>query len=108
MLWRYWLPSLISYNISVDIGSTSDSSLDDITSISFSLNNVSRVEPSYDSLLLYVPSQVLDNKFPYSNCAYVIILPVCSIEDIAQGMYDTAGHIAIASEYGCDVYANAL
>ena len=38
----------------------------------------------------------------------MIILPVCFFEDVAQGMYDTYGCIAIASEYGHDTYANAL
>ena len=38
----------------------------------------------------------------------MIILPVCSLEDVAQGVYVTAGRIAIASEYGCGVYANTL
>ena len=31
-----------------------------------------------------------------------------SFEDVSQGMYDTDGRISIASEYGRDVYANAL
>ena len=38
----------------------------------------------------------------------VIISPVCSFEDAAQGMYGTDRRIAIASEYGHDIYANAL
>ena len=38
----------------------------------------------------------------------MIILPVFSLEDIAYGVYDTAVIIAIASEYGCDVYDNVL
>ena len=31
-----------------------------------------------------------------------------SLEDVAYGVYVTAGRIAIASAYGCDVYDNAL
>ena len=38
----------------------------------------------------------------------MIILPVFSFEDIAQGMYYTDGRTDIASEYGREVYANAL
>ena len=38
----------------------------------------------------------------------MIISPVCSFEDVSYGIYDTVGLIAIASEYGCDVYANML
>ena len=44
----------------------------------------------------------------FSNCVNVITLPVCYLEDIAYGVYVTAGRIAIASEYGRDVYDNAL
>ena len=38
----------------------------------------------------------------------MIISPVWSFEDVAQGIYDTARLTSIASEYGCDVYANVL
>ena len=38
----------------------------------------------------------------------VIISPVCSFGDVAQGVYVTAGRIAIVSEYGRGVYANVL
>ena len=37
-----------------------------------------------------------------------IISPVCSFEDVAYGMYKNSGQIDIASEYGCEVYANVL
>ena len=46
--------------------------------------------------------------FPSSNCVNVITSPVCSFEDVAYGLYVTAGRIAIASEYGLDVYDKAL
>ena len=36
------------------------------------------------------------------------MLPVCSWDDVAYGIYETDGRIAIASEYGRDVYANAV
>ena len=38
----------------------------------------------------------------------MIISQVCSFEDVAYGMYYTSVSIAIASEYICDMYANAL
>ena len=38
----------------------------------------------------------------------IIISLVFSLEDVAQGVYVTAGPISIASEYGCDVYTNVL
>ena len=53
------------------------------------------VELSSYLLPIYLSSRVLDNKLPPSNCAKVIILPVCSFEDVAKVIYDTAGHIAI-------------
>ena len=37
-----------------------------------------------------------------------IISPVCSLEDVAQGVIETDGRIAIASAYGCDIYAIVL
>ena len=46
--------------------------------------------------------------FSSSKCANVITLHVCSFEDVAYGVYVTAGRIAIASEYGRDVYDNVL
>ena len=36
------------------------------------------------------------------------MLQVCSWEDVAYGMYNTADCVASASEYGFGVYANAL
>ena len=47
-------------------------------------------------------------KFPSSNCANVITSPVCYLDDVAYGVYVTAGRIAIASAYGRDVYDSAL
>ena len=48
------------------------------------------------------------NNLPSSNCAKFIMLPVCSWEDLAYGMYETVGCVDIAFEYGCDVYDNNL
>ena len=36
------------------------------------------------------------------------MLPVCLWSDAAYGMYDTAGHVASASEYERGVYSNSL
>ena len=47
-------------------------------------------------------------KLPSSNCEKVIMLPVCSWDDVAYGIYETDGRIVSASKYGSDVYANAL
>ena len=38
----------------------------------------------------------------------VITLPVCSLENVAYGVYVTSGRIAVASAYGHDVYDNVL
>ena len=100
--------SQISPNISIDIGSESDSSPDDIASILDSLIDGGILELSSYPLLLFVLLQDFESKFPSPNCVNVIISSVCSFEDVAYGMYDTTGHIATASEYGCDVYANVL
>ena len=84
MLGWYLLLPQISSNISVDIGSESDSLPDDIASIYDSLINGGRVDS--------------DSKFPSSNCVNMIISPVCYLGDVAQGGYVAAGKIAIASE----------
>ena len=51
-----------------------------------------------------MPLRDSDSKFLSSNCASVIIWPVFTFEDVAYVMYDTAGCISIASEYGRGVY----
>ena len=38
----------------------------------------------------------------------MIISPVCSLEDVVQGVNITDGRISISSEYNRDVYDNAL
>ena len=80
----------MSSEISVDIGSSSYSSPEYIVSIYYSLINGGIIELSSDSSLISESSQVSDHKFPSSNCANVIIFPVCSLEDVSQGMYDTS------------------
>ena len=87
----------MSSNISVDIGSSYDSLIESITSVSSSLSSGGIIELSSDSSPLSASSRVSDNKFPASNCANVIKSPVCYFEDTAQGMHDTAGSIFIAS-----------
>ena len=98
----------MSYNIFVDIGSSSDSSPDEIKSISSSLSSGGTIESSSDLSPLSASSLVYDDKPPSSNCENVITSPVFIFEDLAQGVYVTDGCIVIASEYGCGVYANAL
>ena len=108
MIRWYWLQSIISYKISIYIGLSSDSSTDNIVSISSSLIISTRVGFSSDSLPLSAWLRDSDSKSLYSNCAYVIISSVCFFENVAYGMYNTAGCIAIYSVYGCDAYTNAL
>ena len=47
-------------------------------------------------------------KFFSSNCAKIITSPICSLEDVAYGVYVTVERISIASAYGRDMYDNAL
>ena len=95
MLGRDWLPSQLSSNICVDIGSALFLSPNNISSLSSSLVNGGRVESSSDSSLLSVLLQVYDSKFPSSNCADVIISPVFCFEDVTYGISDTSGRITI-------------
>ena len=99
--------SQISSNISIDIGSASYSSPNEISSILDSLINDGRFELSSYLSPFYVPLRYSDGKSPSSNCANVIISLVCSCEDVPYGMYNTSGHISIASEYGYGMYAKA-
>ena len=108
MIGGEWLPSWIYFNISIYIGSESDSLPEDITYIYFSLINGVRVESSSYLLPFSVSLQDSDSKSPYSKCADMIIPPVCYFEDVVYRMYDTAGLIVIASDYSCDVYINIL
>ena len=102
----------MSYNIFLDIGSSSDSSLESIAYVSSKLSCGGIIKWPLDSSplssSLYANLQVSDDKLPSSKCVNVIIFPVCSFEDVAQGIYDIDGCIAIAYEYGRDVYANSL
>ena len=89
--------SQMSSNISVDIGSSYDSSPEFIASIYLYLISGRMIElPLYLSPLSAL-LRVSDNKFPSSKCVNVIISPVFSFEDVAQDMYDTSGCISIAS-----------
>ena len=38
----------------------------------------------------------------------MIISPFLPLKDVGQGVYVTSGRITIASEYGRDIYANAI
>ena len=77
-------------SISSELSSADDSSIE------------AEIDSSSSNLLLF------SNYSPYSNCAKVIISPVCSWEDTAYVIYDTAGRVSSAYEYGRDVYAKAL
>ena len=101
-------PSPMSSNIYVEIGSSSDSSPESITSVSSLLISVGIIKLSSDSSPLSALSQVSDNEFPSSKCVNVIISPVCPLKYVAQGIYDTAIIIAIISAWGYDVYDNVL
>ena len=59
-------------------------------------------------LICLLLKQLSSNKIPSSKCSKVIMLPVCSWNYSAYGMYETTGCVASASEYGHDVYANSL
>ena len=88
----------MSSNTSLDIGSSSDSSPESITSISSLLSSGGIIELSSDLSPISASLRVSDDKFPSSNCANVIISPVCYLKDVALGVYVTDGHITIASE----------
>ena len=77
----------------------------DPSSESFSVDD-SSIEAKIDSY--YTSFRSFSTKFPSSNCAKVIIFPVCSWDYLACGIYNTAACIASASEYVRYVYANAL
>ena len=47
-------------------------------------------------------------RFPSSNFPKVIMLQFFSREDVVYIMYKTTDRVVSASEYGRDVYANAL
>ena len=100
-----WLPSRMSCNVSVLIRLSSNLSFSSRFSISCSLIIIYLL---LDSSPLYVSLRVLVNKPPSSKCANVITLPVCSLEDVAYGVYVTIGRITIASPYGRDVYDNEV
>ena len=100
-----WFPSRMSCNVSVLIRSSSNFSFSSRFSIYFSLIIIDSLS---DSSSLYVSLRVSVIKFPSSNCANVITLPVCSLKDVAHRVYVTVGHIAITFAYGRDVYDNAL
>ena len=95
----------MSCNVSVLIRSSSNFSVSSRFSISFSLIIIDSLS---DSSPLSVSLRVSLNKFPSSKCANVIMSPVCYLDDVAYGVYVTAGRIAIASAYGRDEYDSAL
>ena len=68
-----------------------------MASLSSYLSSGGIIESSLDSSPLSALLQVLVNILPSSNCVNFIISPVCSLEDVAQGVHVTDGHVAIAS-----------
>ena len=97
--------SQMSCNVSVLIRSSSNFSVSSRFSISFLLIIIDSL---LDLSLLSVSLRVSLIKFPSSNCAKVITLLVCSLDDVVYGVYVNFGRIVIASAYGHDVYDNAL
>ena len=92
----------MSYNISVDIGSSSNSSPESNALVSSTLSSGGIIELSSDSSplssSLYASSRVSDNKLPSLKCGNVIISPVFCLKYVAQGVYVTDGRISIAYE----------
>ena len=62
----------------------------------------------YEMYLSYNKFLLFFNKHPSSKCAKVIMSPVFSCDDVACGLYETVGCIKSASEYGRDMYSNAI
>ena len=69
-----------------------------MASISYSLSSGGIIELSLDLSPLSALLPVLVNISSYSNCANMIISQVCPLEDVSQGVYATAGRIAIDYE----------
>ena len=69
-----------------------------MASVSSSLSSGGIIGYSSDLSPFSASLQVLVNILVSSKCVNVIILPVCYPEDVAQGVYVTAGRIVIASE----------
>ena len=65
-------------------------------------------ESDHDLISTEMLEDICDRSQTHPKCANVITLPVCSFVDVAYGVYVTARRIAIVSEQGRDLYANAL
>ena len=83
------------YNISIDIISQSALLPESMVYLSSSISRGVMIESSSP---LAISLLVLVNLSPSPNCANVIILQVCSLEDVAQAIYVKARRITIASE----------
>ena len=79
------------------------------------------IDPSSDSLCVYdspieaeiylfsyTTIRLFSTKLSSSNCTKVLIPPVFSWDDVPYRVYETDGCTRSISEYGHDVYANAL
>ena len=91
-----WLPYQMYLRAFILIYPSSDSSSVDDSSIESKIDS-----PSYKLHLF-------STKLHSSKYSKVIMSPFCSWDDVAYGIYKTAGCVMIASEYGRDIYANAL
>ena len=67
-------------------------------------------DPSIEAEIYLSSSELrlFSTKLSSSKYAKFILFTVCSWDDVAYGIYETADCISSASEYGCDVYTNAL
>ena len=77
----------------VRIDPSSESSSVDYSSIESKINSSSATLQSFPT------------KSTPSNCDKVIILPVCSCDNVVYGIYKTSGCAASASAYRLEVYA---
>ena len=90
------------------IDPSSESSSVDDSSIEAEINSYSSALRLFSNYLYSSPLHSFSNISYSSNCAKVIMSPLCSWDYVAYRICENSGCIASASEYGLDVYANAL
>ena len=91
-----WLPYQISLGEFVHKDPSSDSSSIDDLSIE------AEIDSSSSAFRLF------PTKYPSTNYAKVMMSTVFSWDDVVCGIYETTVHIENSSEYGNDMYSNAL
>ena len=89
------------------IDPSSESSSVDDSSIEAEINSYSSALRLFSNYLNSSPFHSFSNIYYSSNCAKVIMSPLCSLDYLAYRISENYGCIASASEYGLDVYANA-